>query len=98
MLLRNCIRSAINWIGSGIRYVKDLIFVHGVLATSVYYSMSILLKRETHLLSIFRSAQLPHVNSIVLEQNNDTQIMYEPKVSKETSKCYYNNVVNNKLS
>ena len=44
-----------------------------------------------------RSALLPYVNGIILAQNNDARIIYEPKVIKEKSKFYYKNFINGKL-
>ena len=88
MLLRN-------WIRSGVRYIKDLSFVNGIVDRRV--CNAIVDKQNIHIeYSCIRKALLPYANDIIRAQNQNSNTTYEPKVLKAKSKSCYKDFICNK--
>ena len=87
MLLRN-------WIRSGVRYIKDLSFVNGIVDRRVCNAIVDKLNIHTEY-SCIRKALLPYANDIIRARNQNSNTTYEPKVLKVKSKPYYKEFICN---
>jgi len=86
MLLRN-------WIRSGIRFVKDLIFVGGVLDVDICEQIAD--KRNIYVeYALVKQALRPYANEISNSLNMDICLECDKKYLNRRSKCFYNYYIN----
>ena len=76
-----------NWIRSGVRYVKNVLFTDGIVHRKICHLIDD--KRNIHIEYLYvKKALLPYVNYILLAQNKNMQL-YERKDVNTKSNMYY---------
>ena len=86
-----------NWIRSGVRYVKDVLFIDGIVDRKICDLIDD--KRNIHIEYLYvKKALLPYANYILLAQNQNMQLLYERKDVNTKSNMYYIDLLCSKVS
>ena len=86
-----------NWIRSGVRYVKDVLFIDGIVDRKICDLIDD--KRNIHTEYLYvKKALLPYANYILLAQNQNMQLLYERKDVNTKSNMYYTDFLCSKVS
>ena len=86
-----------NWIRSGVRYVKDVMFTDGIVDRTTCELIED--KRDIHIEYLYvKKSLLPYVNYILLAQNQNMQLLYDHKDMNTKSNLYYIDFVCKKVS
>ena len=86
-----------NWIRSGVRYVKDVMFIDGIVDRAICDLIED--KRNIHIEYLYvKKALLLYANYILLAQNQNMQLLYERKDVNTKSKMYYIDFLCRKVS
>ena len=86
-----------NWIRSGVRYVKDVMFTDGIVDRTTCELIED--KRNIHIEYLYvKKTLLPYVNYILLAQNQNMQLLYDHKDVNTKSNLYYIDFLCKKVS
>jgi len=86
-----------NWIRSGVRFVKDLMFVNGILDRQICNRIDKKHNIYVEYLCI-RQALYPYTEAIISALTHDVQCNSEPKFLREKSKYFYTDFKQEKVS